>query len=155
MLEPTEWGAFFLVLMGLIVSSCTASYFAGFKRAMGQFRLTNPFGERPIAPRVDQQYLVDYEMMKGANSTLNREIIKLTMQNRELEKEVKTLEGKIRMADRRRAKRDETLLGLYTATTTDDYVTEYEKGKALEATEQIKDTIKKYARRKATASDAK
>jgi len=155
MLETFGWGVLTLSMTGLFVSSCTVAFIAGFKRAMGQFRLTNPFGERPLAPRVDQQYLVDYEMMKGANSNLNREIVKLTMQNRELEKEIKTLEGKIRMADRRRAKRDETLLGLYTATTTDDYVMYYEKGKALEATEEIKDTIKKYARRKATASDAK
>jgi hypothetical protein len=154
MVETFGWGVLTLSLTGLFVSSCTVAFIAGFKRGIGQFRLSNPFGERPLAPRVDQQYLVDYEMMKGANSNLNREIVNLKMQNRELEKEIKTLEGKIRMADRRRAKRDETLLGLYTATTTDDYVTEYEKGKALKSQDELVDNVKRYARRKATASHA-
>lgn len=155
MLETFGWGVLTLSLTGLFVSSCTVAFMAGFKRAMGQFRLTNPFGPAPIVPRVDEQYIIDYEMMKGANSSLNREILNLTMQNRDLEKEIKTLEGKIRMADRRRAKRDETLLGLYTASTPEDYVTQYEKGKALESKEQLVDNVKRYARRRATASDAK
>lgn len=155
MLETFGWGVFTLSLTGLYVSSCTVAFIAGFKRAMGQFRLTNPFGPAPIQPRPDGQFLADYEMMKGANSNLNREILNLTMQNRDLEKEIKSLEGKIRMADRRRAKRDETLLGLYTASTTDEYVMTYEKGKAKDAQEQLVDNVKRYARRKATASDAK
>jgi len=155
MIEPIEWGIFAFSLTGLLVSSCTVTFIAGFKRAMGQFRLTNPFGEKPLAHRVDQQYLVDYEVMKNANSNLNREIVRLQLDKEGLQKEIKLLEGKIRMADRRRAKRDETLLGLYTATTTDEYVMYYEKGKALEATEEIKDTVKKYARQKARASHAK
>jgi len=155
MVEIVGWSGIIFTVVGLFVSSHTLAYYLGHKRGGGQWALANPFGAPPIKPRVDEQYLIDYDIMKGANSNLNREIIVLTNQNRELEKEIKTLEGKVRLADRRRAKRDETLLGLYTATTTDEYVMYYEKGKALEATEEIKDTVKKYARRKATASDAK
>jgi hypothetical protein len=154
MLETFGWGTLIFALTGLFVSSCTVTYFAGFKRGLGQFRLSNPFGPAPIVPRVDQQFIFDYDMMKGANSNLNREILNLTMQNRDLEKEIKTLEGKIRMADRRRAKRDETLVSLYTASTPEDYVTKYEEGKAKEAQEQLVDNVKRYARRKATASHA-
>ena len=94
-------------------------------------------------------------MMKNANSNLNREIVRLQLDKEGLQKEIKLLEGKIRMADRRRAKRDETLLGLYTATTTDEYVMYYEKGKAEESKEEMQATVKKYARQKARASHAK
>lgn len=155
MIETFEWGVLLLALLGLFVSSNTVSYIAGFKRAMGQFRLTNPFGPAPIQPRPDEQYIIDYEMMKGANSNLNREILNLTMQNKDLEKEIKTLEGKIRMADRRRAKRDETLTALYTTSTPEEYVLKYEKSKALKSQDELVDNVKRYARRKAQASDAK
>ena len=155
MLETFGWGVLTLSLTGLFVSSCTVAFIAGFKRAMGQFRLTNPFGPAPIVPRVDEQYIIDYEMMKGANSNLNREILNLTMQNRELEKEIKTLEAKIRAGDRRRAKRDDTLTSLYTASDSADYIVKYEESKAKEAQEQLVDNVKRYARRRATASDAK
>jgi predicted nucleic acid-binding Zn-ribbon protein len=155
MVETFGWGVLTLSLTGLFVSSCTVAFIAGFKRGIGQFRLSNPFGERPLAPRVDQQYIVDYEMMKGANSNLNREIVNLTTQNRDLEKEIKILEGKIRAGDRRRAKRDETLVSLYTASTPEDYIVKYEQGKAQETKEEMVETVKKYARRKAAASDAK
>jgi hypothetical protein len=155
MVETLGWGTLILALTGLFVSSNTVSYIAGFKRAMGQFRLSNPFGPAPIAPRVDQQYITDYEVMKDANGNLNREIVNLTSKNRELEKQIKFLEGKIRAGDRRRAKRDETLLGLYTASTPEEYITKYEAGKAQEVKEEIQATVKKYARQKATASHAK
>ena len=155
MVEIVGWSGIIFTVVGLFVSSHTLAYYLGHKRGGGQWALANPFGQPPLKPRPDEQFLVDYEMMKGANSNLNREILSLTMQNRELEKEIKSLEGKIRMADRRRAKRDETLLGLYTATTTDDYVMYYEKGKALESQDELVDNVKRYARRKATASDAK
>ena len=155
MVEIVGWSGIIFTVVGLFVSSHTLAYYLGHKRGGGQWALANPFGQPPIQPRPDEQFLVDYEVMKNANSNLNREIVVLTNQNRDLEKEIKSLEGKIRMADRRRAKRDETLLGLYTATTTDDYVMYYEKGKANEEKEQLVDNVKRYARRKATASDAK
>lgn len=155
MVEIVGWSGIIFTVVGLFVSSHTLAYYLGHKRGGGQWALANPFGAPPIQPRPDGQFLADYEMMKGANSNLNREILSLTMQNRDLEKEIKSLEGKIRMADRRRAKRDETLLGLYTATTTDEYVMYYEKGKALESQDELVDNVKRYARRKATASDAK
>jgi hypothetical protein len=155
MVEIVGWSGIIFTVVGLFVSSHTLAYYLGHKRGGGQWALANPFGPAPIQPRPDGQFLADYEMMKGANSNLNREIVVLTNQNRDLEKEIKSLEGKIRMADRRRAKRDETLLGLYTATTTDDYVMYYEKGKDKDAQEQLVDNVKRYARRKATASDAK
>jgi predicted nucleic acid-binding Zn-ribbon protein len=155
MVEIVGWAGIVFTVVGLFVSSHTLAYYLGHKRGGGQWALANPFGQPPLKPRVDEQYLVDYEVMKNANSNLNREIVRLQLDKEGLQKEIKLLEGKIRMADRRRAKRDETLLGLYTATTTDDYVMYYEKGKALEATEEIKDTVKKYARQKARASHAK
>jgi hypothetical protein len=155
MVEIVGWTGIIFTVVGLFVSSHTVAYYLGHKRGGGQWALANPFGATPIKPRPDEQFLIDYEMMKGANSNLNREILRLTMQNRDLEKEIKTLEGKIRMADRRRAKRDETLLGLYTATTTDEYVMYHEKGKALESQDELVDNVKRYARRKATASHAK
>jgi predicted nucleic acid-binding Zn-ribbon protein len=155
MVEIVGWAGIVFTVVGLFVSSHTLAYYLGHKRGGGQWALANPFGQPPLKPRVDEQYLVDYEVMKNANSNLNREIVRLQLDKEDLQKEIKLLEGKIRMADRRRAKRDETLLGLYTATTTDDYVMYYEKGKALEATEEIKDTVKKYARQKARASHAK
>lgn len=155
MIETIEWGVLAFSLTGLFVSSCTVAFLAGFKRAMGQFRLTNPFGEKPLKPRVDAQYLVDYEVMKNANSNLNREIVRLQLDKEGLQKEIKLLEGKIRLADRRRAKRDETLLGLYTASTTDEYVIKYEKDRVEESKEQMQATVRKYARQKAQASNAK
>ena len=155
MVETFGWGTFILALTGLLVSSNTVSFIAGFKRAMGQFRLTNPFGPAPIQPRPDEQYIRDYEMMKNANSNLNREILNLKMERQDLEKEIKTLEGKIRASDRRRAKRDDTLTSLYTASNPEEYITKYEESKAHEAQEQLVDNVKRYARRKATASDAK
>ena len=155
MVEIVGWTGIIFTVVGLFVSSHTVAYYFGHRRGGGQWALANPFGATPIKPRPDEQFLIDYEMMKGANSNLNREILRLTMQNKDLEKEIKTLEGKIRMADRRRAKRDETLLGLYTEPTTDAYVMKYEKGKALESQEELVDNVKRYARRKATASHAK
>ena len=155
MLETFGWFGIIYTLVGLSVSSLTVAFYMGHKRGLGQFKIVNPFGPAPIVPRLDQQYFTDYEMMKGANSNLNREIIVLTNQNRELEKEIKLLEGKIRLADRRRAKRDETLLGLYTESTTEAYVMYHEKGKALESQDELVDNVKRYARRKATASHAK
>jgi predicted nucleic acid-binding Zn-ribbon protein len=122
---------------------------------MGQFRLSNPFGPAPIAPRVDQQYITDYEVMKDANGNLNREIVNLTSKNRELEKQIKLLERKIRAGDRRRAKRDDALTSLYTASNPEEYITKYQENKAVEAKEELQETMKKYARRKATASHAK
>ncbi len=154
MVEIVGWTGIVFTVVGLFVSSHTLAYYLGHKRGGGQWALANPFGQPPLKPRVDEQYLIDYEMMKNANSNLNREILRLTMGTRDLEKEIKTLEGKIRMADRRRAKRDETLLGLYTEPTTDAYVMKYEKGKDKEAQEQLVDNVKRYARRKATASHA-
>jgi hypothetical protein len=155
MVEIVGWTGIIFTVVGLFVSSHTLAYYLGHKRGGGQWALANPFGQPPLKPRVDEQYLIDYEMMKGANSNLNREILRLTMGTRDLEKEIKTLEGKIRMADRRRAKRDETLLGLYTASTPEDYVTKYEEGKALKSQDELVDNVKRYARRRATASDAK
>jgi predicted nucleic acid-binding Zn-ribbon protein len=155
MIETIQWGVLAFSLTGLVVSLCTVSFLAGFKRAMGQFRLSNPFGPAPLKPRVDQQYITDYEVMKNANSNLNREIVRLQLDKEGLQKEIKLLEGKIRLADRRRAKRDETLLGLYTASTADEYVIKYEEGKAQETKEEMQATVKKYARQKATASHAK
>jgi predicted nucleic acid-binding Zn-ribbon protein len=155
MLETFGWGVFLLALTGLFVSSSTVAFIAGFKRARGQFLLTNPFGPAPIQPRPDEQFIRDYEMMKNANSNLNREILNLKMERQDLEKEIKTLEGKIRARDKRRAKKDETLLSLYTASTPEDYIVKYEEGKVQEAQEQLVDNVKRYARKKATASDAK
>lgn len=155
MVETFGWAGIIFTVVGLFVSSHTLAYYLGHKRGGGQWLLANPFGAPPIKPRVDEQYYIDYEMMKGANSNLNREILNLTMQNRDLEKEIKTLEAKIRMADRRRAKRDETLTALYTASTPEEYVMKYEKSKALKSQDELVDNVKRYARRRATASDAK
>jgi predicted nucleic acid-binding Zn-ribbon protein len=155
MVEIVGWTGIIFTVVGLFVSSHTLAYYLGHKRGGGQWLLANPFGAPPIKPRVDEQYIIDYEMMKGANSNLNREILNLTMQNKDLEKEIKTLEGKIRMADRRRAKRDETLTALYTASTPEEYVLKYEKSKALKSQDELVDNVKRYARRRATASDAK
>jgi hypothetical protein len=140
MIETIEWGVLVLSATGLLVSSNTVSYIAGFKRAMGQFRLTNPFGPAPIQPRPDQQYITDYETMKGANGILNREITNLREQNRDLEKAVKILEGKIRASDRRRAKQTPIA---------EPVTVEVEK-----PAEEVQPTVKKYVRRKATASHA-
>jgi predicted nucleic acid-binding Zn-ribbon protein len=155
MVEIVGWAGIIFTVVGLFVSSHTLAYYLGHKRGGGQWLLANPFGAPPIKPRVDEQYIIDYEMMKGANSNLNREILNLTMQNRELEKEIKTLEAKIRAGDRRRAKRDDTLTSLYTASDSADYIVKYEESKAKEAQEQLVDNVKRYARRRATASDAK
>ena len=155
MIETLGWGALGLSITGFIVSSYTLAYYLGHKRAMGQFRISNPFGPAPIVPRVDQQYITDYEVMRNANTNLNLEIVKLQENKKDLLKEIKFLEGKIRAGDRRRAKKDETLLALYTASTTDEYVKKYEAGKAQETKEEMQATVKKYARQKATASHAK
>lgn len=155
MLETFGWAGIIFTVVGLFVSSHTLAYYLGHKRGGGQWLLANPFGAPPIKPRVDEQYYIDYEMMKGANSNLNREILNLTTQNRDLLKEIKLLEGKIRAGDRRRAKRDETLTALYTASTPEEYVMKYEKSKALKSQDELVDNVKRYARQKATASHAK
>jgi predicted nucleic acid-binding Zn-ribbon protein len=155
MVETFGWFGIIFTVVGLFVSSHTVAFYMGHKRGLGQFRILNPFGPSPIQPRMDQQYITDYETMKNANSNLNREILNLKMERQDLEKEIKTLEGKIRASDRRRAKRDDTLTSLYTASNPEEYITKYEEGKAQEAQEQLVDNVKRYARRKATASDAK
>jgi len=154
MVEIVGWTGIIFTVVGLFVSSHTLAYYLGHKRGGGQWLLANPFGAPPIKPRVDEQYIIDYEMMKGANSNLNREIFRLKNEQEDLKKEIKTLEGKIRLADRRRAKRDDALTSLYTASNPEEYVTKYQKDKDKEAQEQLVDNVKRYARRKTTASHA-
>jgi hypothetical protein len=154
MLETFGWFGIIFTVVGFFVSSLTVAFYMGHKRGLGQFRIVNPFGPSPIVPRMDEQYIRDYEMMKGANSNLNREIFRLKNEQEDLKKEIKTLEGKIRLADRRRAKRDDALTSLYTASNPEEYVTKYQKDKDKEAQEQLVDNVKRYARRKTTASHA-
>ena len=155
MVEIIGWAGIIFTVVGLFVSSHTLAYYLGHKRGGGQWALANPFGQPPLKPRVDAQYLVDYDVMKNANSNLNREIVRLQLDKEGLQKEIKLLEAKVRAGDRRRAKRDETLTALYTTASTDEYLEKYEKSKALNTKAEMQDTVKKYARRKAQASDAK
>ena len=105
MIEQYGWWAFGFTVVGLIVSSHTAAYFFGFKRGLGQFRLSNPFGPAPIVEKPDPQIVHDYRMLKSANQSLNYMNYQLEKQYKNLLAERDGLIEKMKASDLRRAKR--------------------------------------------------
>lgn len=71
-MSASYWALGF-TLLGLTVSLLTVAYSLGFKRGLGQFRLSNPFGPAPIIEKPDPQIVQDYKIAKaGRDNALYR-----------------------------------------------------------------------------------
>lgn len=105
MIETFGWWALGFAGTGFIVSSYTVAYYLGHRRGLGQFRLSNPFGPKPIEPRLDQKYIDDYKTAKAGYESMRYQYITLEMQYRHLKNAYDVLEEKSTASAKRAARR--------------------------------------------------
>lgn len=83
-ITPFEWWALGFTIVGFFVASYTAAYYFGFKRGLGQFRLSNPFGPAPIIEKPDPQIVTDYKVAKAGLHNMTMQKIRLEKDYTEL-----------------------------------------------------------------------
>lgn len=105
MIETFGWWALGVSATGLIVSSYTLAYYLGHRRGLGQFRLSNPFGPKPIEPRVDPQIVHDYRAAKAGYETMRHHYVTLEMDYKRLKSAYDVLHEKSTAATKRAARR--------------------------------------------------
>lgn len=105
MIETFGWWGLGVTVVGLVVATHTAAYYFGHRRGLGQFRLSNPFGPKPIEPRIEPQIVHDYRAMKAGYETVRYHYVTLEMDYKRLKNAYDVLEKKSTEATKRAARR--------------------------------------------------
>lgn len=105
MIETFGWAALYLSTLGLIVSSYTFAYYLGHRRGLGQFRIVNPFGPKPITARPDQQYIDDYKVATAGYESIRSQLTETETELKKLQSAYDILDSKSAAATKRAARR--------------------------------------------------